>query len=108
MGDRRHVFNVGDFQPATIQGPHGRFAPRTRTHHPHLDILDTVFLRRIHELLGRAQDGAIWAIVSGEFPDGFERQMAEYGLKLDGRCQTNRGRPLPLPVCPLVRAAPPG
>jgi hypothetical protein len=69
---------------------------------------DTVFLRRIHDLLGRAQDGAIWAMVSGEFPDGFGRQMAEYGLKLDGRCQTNRGRPLPLTVCPLVRAAPPG
>src|ERR1700691_3164345 len=37
MGDRSHIFNVGDLEPASIQCANGGFAARAGAHHPHLD-----------------------------------------------------------------------
>jgi hypothetical protein len=47
MGDRRHIFNVGDLEPTAVQGADGGLASRARAHDPHLDVLHPVFLRRI-------------------------------------------------------------
>src|SRR6202011_5002885 len=52
MGDRRHVFNVGDLQAAAVQGTNRGLAPRARTHDAHLDVLYTVFLGRVARALG--------------------------------------------------------
>src|SRR5882757_6209709 len=46
MGDRSHVFNVGDLEPAPVQRANGGFAARAGTHDPHLDVLDAMLLGR--------------------------------------------------------------
>src|ERR1700686_2385732 len=46
MGDRSHVFNVGDLEPAPVQRAHGWLAARTGTHHPNLDVLHAMLLGR--------------------------------------------------------------
>src|ERR1700732_5360930 len=45
MGDRSHVFNVGDLEPAPVQRTNGGFAARAGTHHPHFDVLHAMLLR---------------------------------------------------------------
>src|SRR5471030_2500750 len=38
MGDRRHIFNVGDLEPTAVQGADGGLASRAGAHDPHLDV----------------------------------------------------------------------
>src|ERR1700676_4094477 len=46
MGDRSHIFNVGDLEPTPVQCAHGGFAARAGTHHPDLDVLHAMLLGR--------------------------------------------------------------
>ncbi len=46
MGDRSHVFNVGDLEPAPVQRTNGGFAARAGTHHPNLDVFHAMLLGR--------------------------------------------------------------
>jgi hypothetical protein len=66
---------------------------------------DTVFLRRIHDLLADPRKPPVWAVASGPPSDGFKATIAGYGLKLSGPCVTTRGRPVPLTWCRMDREA---
>src|ERR1700728_605483 len=52
MGDRSHVFNVGDLETATVQCSDGGLAARAGAHHPHLHILHAMLLRGSARALG--------------------------------------------------------
>jgi len=52
MGDRGHIFNIGDLQATAVQCPNSGFTARARAHDANLDILHAVFLGRIAGALG--------------------------------------------------------
>jgi hypothetical protein len=66
---------------------------------------DTVFLRRIHELLADPRQSPLWAVASGQPSDDFKTAIAAYGLRLAPPCVTTKGRPVPLTWCRLDRDA---
>jgi hypothetical protein len=69
---------------------------------------DTVFMRRIQELVTDPRNGPFWAVTADPIPDSFISRMQVYGLKLEGECQKTKGRPWPLTWCTLVRTTPAG
>jgi hypothetical protein len=69
---------------------------------------NTVFTRRIHDILADPANKQIWAIASGPLSDDFKNRIALYGLKADGACETTKGRPWPVTWCVLSRTAPSG
>jgi hypothetical protein len=69
---------------------------------------DTVFLRRIHALLSDPRYGPVWSVSLKPLTDSFRKTIAQYGLKPSGRCETTRGRPMPLNWCVLERVPPSG
>lgn len=64
---------------------------------------DTVFIRRIRDLLADPSGGPVWAVASGSPSAGFRATIAAYGLGIAGDCVTTKGRPVPLTWCRLVR-----
>src|ERR1700723_2017924 len=52
MGDRSHIFNVGDLETAAVQRSDGGLAAGARAHYPHLHILHAMLLRGIARSLG--------------------------------------------------------
>src|SRR5579862_6963744 len=50
--NRGHVRDAGDLQTGGVQRPHCRLASRPWPRHPHLDVLDAVFLSNVAGLLG--------------------------------------------------------
>src|ERR1700729_4077310 len=52
MRNRRDVFDVGDLQPAAIQGPYCGFAAGTGAHDPNFHVLHAVLLSRGARTLG--------------------------------------------------------
>src|ERR1700722_4957610 len=53
MGDRSHVFNVGDLETATVQCSDGGLAARAGAHDTHFDVLHAVLLGRHSGPFGR-------------------------------------------------------
>ena len=60
MRNRRDVFDVGDLQPAAVQGAHRGFAAGTRAHDPHFHVLQAVLLRRGARALGLGNIKIMW------------------------------------------------
>lgn len=67
---------------------------------------DSVFLRRIRDLLADPHNKVLEAVAVGPLSDSFKKSIARYGLSAEGVCVATAGRPSPLNWCPLTRTAP--